>query len=95
MAELADEKKVPPFVQSEVKDTDNVSGDVPEQYSLKEQRQIRRKIDFRIIPALGLMYGISLMDRKNTSVSLPSSTCAALDVRHLTIRTRMLQSPAC
>jgi hypothetical protein len=33
----------------------------------KEARRIRRKIDMRLIPALGAMYGISLMDRKNVS----------------------------
>lgn len=33
----------------------------------KEERTIRRRIDYRLIPALGLMYGVSLMDRKNVS----------------------------
>ncbi|KAK4560904.1 hypothetical protein LTR86_005484 [Recurvomyces mirabilis] len=30
-------------------------------------RRIRRRVDWRLIPALGLMYGVSLMDRKNVS----------------------------
>lgn len=29
--------------------------------------RIRRRVDLRLLPALGLMYGISLMDRKNVS----------------------------
>jgi sugar phosphate permease len=33
--------------------------------SAKEMRRIRRRADLRLIPVLGLMYGISLMDRKN------------------------------
>lgn len=66
-----DERKVGPTVHEEKREFDEVSDDVPERFSLKEQKRIRRKIDFRIIPALGLMYGISLMDRKNTGVSAP------------------------
>jgi hypothetical protein len=38
-----------------------------EQYTPKEAAKIRRRIDYRLIPALGAMYGISLMDRKNVS----------------------------
>ncbi|OJD14158.1 hypothetical protein AJ78_05464 [Emergomyces pasteurianus Ep9510] len=38
-----------------------------EMFTAKEAAAIRRRIDFRLIPALGLMYGISLMDRKNVS----------------------------
>ena len=33
----------------------------------KQAERIRRKIDMRLIPILGAMYGISLMDRKNVS----------------------------
>jgi hypothetical protein len=29
--------------------------------------RVRHRIDWRLIPALGAMYGISLMDRKNVS----------------------------
>ena len=36
-------------------------------FTPKEQAKIRHRIDRRLIPALGLMYGISLMDRKNVS----------------------------
>ncbi|CAH0037480.1 unnamed protein product [Clonostachys rhizophaga] len=37
------------------------------EFTQKEMRRIRRRADLRLIPALGLMYGISLMDRKNVS----------------------------
>jgi sugar phosphate permease len=37
------------------------------EFTQKEMRHIRRRADLRLIPALGLMYGISLMDRKNVS----------------------------
>jgi len=43
---------------------DNESQDA---MSAKEQRKIIRLIDWRLIPSLGLMYGVSLMDRKNVS----------------------------
>lgn len=36
-------------------------------FSAKQERSIRHRIDWRLIPALGLMYGVSLMDRKNVS----------------------------
>ena len=51
----------------EDKGSEPVSEHVEQVFSLKDQRRIRRTIDWRIIPALGLMYGISLMDRKNTA----------------------------
>ena len=36
-------------------------------FNPKEARRIRARIDMRLIPCLGFMYGISLMDRKNVS----------------------------
>lgn len=42
----------------------------------KEARRIRRKIDFRLVLALGLMYGMSLMDRSN----LPNAAIAGMRV---------------
>jgi MFS family permease len=41
--------------------------DSAEMFTAKEARRIRRRIDLRLIPCLGFMYGISLMDRKNVS----------------------------
>lgn len=38
-----------------------------EQYDPKVIAALRHRIDWRLIPALGAMYGISLMDRKNVS----------------------------
>ncbi|KAF2017231.1 MFS general substrate transporter [Aaosphaeria arxii CBS 175.79] len=37
------------------------------EFDPKESASIRHRIDWRLIPALGAMYGISLMDRKNVS----------------------------
>jgi hypothetical protein len=36
-------------------------------FDSKHEKSIKRRVDFRLIPALGLMYGVSLMDRKNVS----------------------------
>jgi hypothetical protein len=56
-----EEKK---YAQHEEKSSDSESVEI---FSPKEARRIRRRIDLRLIPCLGLMYGISLMDRKNVS----------------------------
>lgn len=42
----------------------------------KEARRIRRTIDFRLVLALGMMYGMSLMDRSN----LPNAAIAGMRV---------------
>ncbi|KAK8104429.1 uncharacterized protein PG998_011462 [Apiospora kogelbergensis] len=44
--------------------------------------RVRHRIDWRLIPALGLMYGISLMDRKNVSNAAIAGMLADLDMRH-------------
>lgn len=36
-------------------------------FDSKEERKLRHRVDRRLIPALGLMHDISLMDRKNVS----------------------------
>ncbi len=36
-------------------------------FTPKQERHIRHCVDWRLLPALGLMYGVSLMDRKNVS----------------------------
>ena len=38
-----------------------------QEFDPKLAAKIRHRIDWRLIPALGAMYGISLMDRKNVS----------------------------
>lgn len=48
-------------------DKSKIEEESAEMFTPKEAAAIRRRIDFRLIPALGLMYGISLMDRKNVS----------------------------
>jgi len=53
-------------VQTELKH-DASSDENVERYTPQQVRKMRRRIDMRLIPALGLMYGISLMDRKNVS----------------------------
>lgn len=50
-----------------VHDDKSSDSEANEDYDPKEARRVRRKIDMRLIPALGAMYGISLMDRKNVS----------------------------
>lgn len=40
----------------------------------KELATIRHKVDWRLIPALGAMYGIALMDRNN----LPNAAIAGM-----------------
>jgi sugar phosphate permease len=49
-----------------VEDSSDIS-ETQDVLSPKEDRKLRHRIDWRLIPALGLMYGISLMDRKNVS----------------------------
>lgn len=43
-------------------------------FDKKELAIIRHKIDWRLIPALGAMYGIALMDRNN----LPNAAIAGM-----------------
>ena len=60
---LVDEKEYPSHLET---GKDDSSSD-HEIFTVKEQAKIRHRIDRRLIPALGCMYGISLMDRKNVS----------------------------
>lgn len=39
-------------------------------FTEKEQRRIIRKIDFRLVPTLGFMYCVSLMDRTNLGIAV-------------------------
>jgi MFS family permease len=45
----------------------SLSSTSSQDFDLKLAAKLRHKIDWRLIPALGAMYGISLMDRKNVS----------------------------
>jgi len=48
-------------------DKHDADGETHAQFTPQQERKIRHRVDWRLIPALGLMYGISLMDRKNVS----------------------------
>lgn len=56
---------------AEVEDTSSSSkrdsSEALAQFTPKQERSLRHRVDWRLIPALGLMYGVSLMDRKNVS----------------------------
>lgn len=39
-------------------------------FTPEEQKKIMRKVDFRLIPTLGFMYCVSLMDRTNLGVAM-------------------------
>ncbi|OAX80470.1 hypothetical protein ACJ72_05198 [Emergomyces africanus] len=58
------DEKFPP---DQIEDKSKREVESAEMFTPKEAAAIRRRIDLRLIPALGLMYGISLMDRKNVS----------------------------
>jgi MFS family permease len=49
------------------KDVADEENENPHGMTAERMRRVRRKADFRLLPALGLMYGISLMDRKNVA----------------------------
>jgi hypothetical protein len=57
------------------------SNESQELFSPKEYARIRRKIDHRLIPCLGAMYGISLMDRKNVSNAAIAGMSTDLNLR--------------
>ncbi|KJF61342.1 phthalate transporter [Coccidioides immitis RS] len=50
-----------------IEDGSKLDSESNEAFTPKEAASLRRRIDLRLIPALGFMYGISLMDRKNVS----------------------------
>jgi sugar phosphate permease len=60
---LADEKQDLDHLEDTLKPDDEAA----ERFNPKEAAAIRRRIDFRLIPCLGLMYFVSLMDRKNVA----------------------------
>jgi MFS family permease len=43
-----------------------------EAFTAKEQRKIMRRIDFRLVITLGLLYCVSLIDRNNTGIAMIS-----------------------
>jgi hypothetical protein len=64
-----EEKPYPTQHDEKASSTESVEAFTP-----REARRIRRRIDLRLIPCLGFMYGISLMDRKNVSNAAVAGT---------------------
>lgn len=48
--------------------------DVPE-FDAKETRRILRKVDYRLLPMLTLLYVLSFIDRSNSTCLLPYAMC--------------------
>ena len=70
------EEKQPPHIEASRDDSSSDS----ETFTPKEQSKIRHRIDHRLIPALGCMYGISLTDRKNVSNAAVAGMRTDLDL---------------
>lgn len=52
-------------------DSDNSTNDAAiNNFTVEEQKKIIRKVDLRLIPTLGFMYCVSLMDRTNLGVAM-------------------------
>lgn len=51
-------------------DSDSGTQAVIDSYTPEEQKRILRKVDLRLIPVLGFMYCVSLMDRTNLGVAM-------------------------
>lgn len=68
MAATDEMSRVPKAEDVKIEDAANSSdAESQEVFTRKQQRKINSIIDWRLIPSLGLMYGVSLMDRKNVS----------------------------
>lgn len=67
------EKMPPAYLESKHGETSSEEEMV---ITKQEHRRLRRKIDMRLVPALGLMYAMSLMDRSN----LPNASIAGMRV---------------
>ncbi|OJJ57301.1 hypothetical protein ASPSYDRAFT_79531 [Aspergillus sydowii CBS 593.65] len=65
IANPADKKQHLDYLEDTLKTRTN--DEAAERFTPKEAASIKRRIDFRLIPSLGLMYFVSLMDRKNVA----------------------------
>lgn len=70
-----DEKKADEVGQLELERVDSDDSDVINNariaaFTPEEQKKIIRKIDFRLVPTLGFMYCVSLMDRTNLGIAV-------------------------
>jgi CHASE3 domain sensor protein len=52
-------------VTHHISDTNDVEKIESSEFTLKEQRKIIRRVDYRLVTILGLIYCASLMDRTN------------------------------
>lgn len=66
---MAVENKENPAVaeKQDLSELENASTSSEQSFDKEKAAKIRHRVDWRLIPALGAMYGISLMDRKNVS----------------------------
>ncbi|KIX02770.1 uncharacterized protein Z518_08712 [Rhinocladiella mackenziei CBS 650.93] len=55
-------------------------GEDQNSFSPKEIGHIRRRIDYRLVPALGMLFAISLMDRSNISAAAIAGMRVDLDL---------------
>lgn len=53
--------------ERDVSELERASTSSSDSFDKETAKKIRHRVDWRLIPALGAMYGISLMDRKNVS----------------------------
>lgn len=68
MSTYADEKGVANEIERVESDTANDAA--INHFTPEEQKKIVRKVDLRLIPTLGFMYCVSLMDRTNLGVAM-------------------------
>ncbi|PNS18134.1 hypothetical protein CAC42_3579 [Sphaceloma murrayae] len=75
-AQTADQTAVPHLVKTDSGSDLKIehAADHIDSFSPAEDKSMRRRIDWRLVPALGLMYGCSLMDRTN----VPNAAIAGL-----------------
>jgi hypothetical protein len=59
------------YVEKQVERTDSkdTNDDLINQFSAAEQKRIIRRIDYRLVTILGVLYCASLMDRTNLSAA--------------------------
>ncbi|EUC36396.1 hypothetical protein COCVIDRAFT_31308 [Bipolaris victoriae FI3] len=69
MSSFADEKGDVAAIERVESDT-SANNAAIERFTPEQQKKIIRKVDFRLIPTLGCMYCVSLMDRTNLGVAM-------------------------
>lgn len=69
MSSFADEKGDVAAIERVESDASANNASI-ERFTPEQQKKIIRKVDFRLIPTLGCMYCVSLMDRTNLGVAM-------------------------